>query len=133
MQPTESGWSSSISPLAIVVVAKGRRWRSTARRASSRSARRIADAPITATGRRAAPISAAARLRSAAAAGSGGGGGSSAGTASVAGIVATSSGRSRWTGPCGSQSAIRSASATVAATRPGRKARLALEMGANSA
>src|SRR5262249_3645287 len=52
-----------------------------------------------------------------------------AGTGSVAGAVATSSGRSRCTGPSGSLSAISTASASADATRPSRSGSVALVMG----
>jgi hypothetical protein len=53
MQPSDRGWRSSIRPFAIVVVANGSRCRSITSRSRPISRRRIADAPITATGRRA--------------------------------------------------------------------------------
>ncbi len=62
MQPSDSGWRSSMRPFAIVVVAKGRRWRSISALSSPTFRSRIADAPITATGRRAFRSSVAATL-----------------------------------------------------------------------
>ena len=69
MQPSARGWSSSIRPLAMVVVANGRPWRSISLRSRVGSPMRIAEEPITAIGRLAAMISSPARLMAASGAG----------------------------------------------------------------
>ncbi len=121
-------------PFAIVVVANGRLWRSITLRNRSGSASRIAVEPMTAIGRLAP-----ARILPACAMASAGAGATLAGVTgpcgigSRAGASATSSGRSRWTGPIGSLSARRIASFTVSAMRPGSSRSVALVIGLNSA
>ncbi len=117
----------------MVVVANGRPWRSMSLRSSDGSATRMADDPITATGRLAAAISSAARAivgigsrRHAMRSGCGG-------TVSVVGASATSSGRSRCTGPIGSLMASAIAALTVSAMRPRSSRSVALVIGLNSA
>ncbi len=117
----------------MVVVANGRLWRSITLRSSAGSPIRIADEPITAIGRLAATISSPARLMSASDAGAIFAGRAAAGRGSLVGASATSSGRSRCTGPFGSLIAIRIASVTISPIRPGAKRRVALVMGWNSA
>ena len=84
-------------------------------------------------GRLAEAIMSAARLIMSRGAGNTGSGVPKSGTASVAGASATSSGRSRCTGPLGSVIAIRMASASGPATLSCLSAKLALVIGANSA
>ena len=118
MQPIESEWSSSISPLAIVVVANGRLWRSIRRRSSFGSERRIALEPMTAIGRLAAAISACARATASSGAAASFVGWAGAATRSFVAASATSSGRSRCTGPLGSLSASAIAWSSVSAIDP---------------
>ncbi len=117
----------------MVVVAKARLWRSITRRSKVGSPMRIADEPMTAIGRLAAMISSPARAMAASGAAAIFAGGSAAGSGSLVGASATSSGRSRWTGPRGSLSAMRMASVTVSPIRPASSRRVALVMGLNSA
>ena len=118
----------------MVVVAKGRRWCSTKRRSRPGSRMRMAEAPITASGRAAPAIRrAAAAGASASGAGAGVRPGTDVGAASRAGISATSSGRSRWTGPGGSARAVSIAASSVGTILPSLSARLALVIGANRA
>ena len=119
-------------PLAIVVVAKGSRWRSITAWSRRGFLRRMADEPSTATGRRAAPRSSPARIIDAFGAAGRGRPAGMGGTDSLARASATSSGKSRWTGPSGSLRAISSASARTEATAPSRSARLALVIGRKS-
>ena len=107
MQPSESGWSSSIMPLAMVVVAKGRLWRSIdraqQRRGSASAHRARADARRSAAWRRrSARRRARARRPEAPAAAPAA---PAPAPRSLVGASATSSGRSRCTGPFGSLSA----------------------------
>ena len=120
-------------PLAMVVVANGRAWRSTKRCSRSGPAIRIADEPMTATGRFAAAISSAARAIAASPGGASARTGASAGTGSFAAASATSSGRSRCTGPCGGVSANAIAALSVSPTRPFSRRNVPLVIGANSA
>ena len=121
-------------PLAIVVVANGRLWRSMTLRSRSGSPIRMADDPITAIGRLAAASTSPARAMASSEAGAllapatG-----IAGTGSLVGASATSSGRSRCTGPFGSLIASRIASASVSAMRPFSSRIVALVIGPNSA
>ena len=132
MQPSASGWSSSIIPFAMVVVANGRLCRSITPRSRAGSARRIAEDPSSAIGRLAFAISACAVSSASSGAGACRAGEGIAGTSSRAGARATSSGRSRCTGPRGSVIAMRIAAATVAPTLPGSSRSVALVIGANS-
>ena len=122
-------------PLAMVVVANGRLWRSITWRSSSGLAIRIADEPSTAIGRLALAISSPALAMAASGAGrSVDSAFIGAAVASRAGASATSSGRSRCTGPRGSLMARRIASFTVCgdlARSPGGTC--ALVIGLNSA
>ena len=129
MQPSARGCSSSIRPLAMVVVANGRVWRSITLRSRVGSPMRIAEEPITAIGRLAAMISSPARLMAASGAGAILAAGSAAGSGSLVGASATSSGKSICTGPFGSLSAVRIACVTISPIRPGAKRSVALLMG----
>src|SRR6516164_5738600 len=120
-------------PLAMVVVANGRLWRSMTLRSSCGSATRIAVAPRTRIGRLALAISSAARAIAASGAAASFPGFAGAASSSLVAASATSSGRSRCTGPFGSLSASAIACVTVSATHPGSSLSVALAIGLNSA
>ena len=93
----------------------------------------MADDPMTAMGRFADAISSAARAIAASGAAASLAGCAGAATCSLVGASATSSGRSRCTGPCGSLSAIRMASVRVSTMQPRLSGSVALVIGLNSA
>ncbi len=117
----------------MVVVAKGRPKCSTTFCRCVGLVSRMADEPMTATGRRAAAINSAARAIASLEAVGNLPGAASTGTGSFVDASATSSGRSRCTGPRGSLIAIRIASATVAPISPLRSGSVALVIGLNNA
>src|SRR5215472_12288389 len=117
----------------MVVVAKGRLWRSMTCRSSAGSPMRIADEPITAIGRLAPAISSPARAMVLSGAGAILARGAGGGTASLVAASATSSGRSRCTGPIGSLSANATACDTVSPIRPRSSRSVALVIGLNRA
>src|SRR5215831_5288292 len=120
-------------PLAMVVVANGKLWRSMTLRNSCGSATRIAVAPRIAIGRLAAAINSAARASAASGAAASFPARAGGASASLVAASATSSGRSRCTGPFGSLSASAIACVTVSATHPGSSLSVALVIGLNSA
>src|SRR5215813_1174266 len=117
----------------MVVVAKGRLWRSITLRNICGSATRIAVAPRTTIGRLAAAISSAARASAASGAAASFPGCAGGASSSLVAASATSSGRSRCPGPFGSLSASAIACVTVSATHPGSSLSVALVIGLNSA
>src|SRR5262249_11638053 len=119
-------------PLAMVVVANGKLWRSMTLRNSCGSATRLAVAPRIAIGRLAAAINSAARASAASGAAASFSGFAGAASSSLVAASATSSGRSRCTGPFGSLSESAIARVTVSATHPGSSLSVALVIGLNS-
>src|SRR6266566_6657318 len=117
----------------MVVVANGRLWRSMTVRNSWGSATRIAVAPRTAIGRLAAAINSVARASAASGAAASFPACAGGASSSLVAASATSSGRSRCTGPFGSLSASAIACVTVSATHPGLSLSVALVIGLNSA
>jgi hypothetical protein len=101
-------------------------------RNSRGSATRIAVAPRIAIGRLAAVINSAARASAASGAGASFPACAGGASASLVAASATSSGRSRCTGPFGSLSASAIACVTVSATHPGSSLSVALVIGLNS-
>src|SRR6516225_962232 len=117
----------------MVVVANGRLWRSMTLRNSCGSATRIAVAPRIAIGRLVAAINSAARASAASGAVASFRACAGGARSSLVAASATSSGRSRCTGPFGSLSASAIACVTVSATHPGSSLSVALVIGLNSA
>ena len=117
----------------MVVVANGRLWRSTKPRSNAGSLMRIVLEPITAIGRLAAAISSPARASAASGAAASVAACAGAGTTSLVAASATSSGRSRCTGPFGSLMASAIACVSVSAMRPRSSRSVALVIGLNSA
>jgi hypothetical protein len=117
----------------MVVVANGRLWRSITLRSSEGSATRIAVEPSTAIGRSAAAINSRARLSAASEAAASFPACAGDATRSLVAASATSSGKSRCTGPFGSVSASATAWVTVSATQPRSSLSVALVIGLNSA
>ena len=120
-------------PLAIVVVANGRLWRSITCRSRSGCAIRMADEPSTAMGRLALAISSPALAIISPVGGRIFDRAFIAAVSFLTGASATSSGRSRCTGPRGSLMAMRIASLTVSAILPFSNRNDALVIGLNSA
>src|SRR5262244_1334882 len=120
-------------PLAMVVVANGKLWRSMTLRNSTGSATCIAVAPRIAIGRLAAAINSAARASAASGAAASFSGCAGGTSSSLVAASATSSGRSRCTGPFGSLSASWIAKLNVSAIEPALSCSVALVIGLNSA